>query len=101
MHEGRVKPLDTVAREEIKQIYTRETIKLTSEDGKTVTSWAPVAAFFDWSVRPKFWDQQPIIAVEYLPLKRFILADEIKAGPRGRRRQGRRPPRPTGPGSRR
>ena len=78
MHEGRIKPIDTVAREEIKSIYTRETIKLTSEDGKTVTSWSPVAAFFDWSVRPKFWDAQPIIAVEYLPLKRFILADEIK-----------------------
>ena len=56
MHEGRIKPIDTVAREEIKSIYTRETIKLTSEDGKTVTSWSPVAAFFDWSVRPKFWD---------------------------------------------
>ncbi len=79
MHEGRIKPLDTVAREEIKQIYTRETIKLTGKDGKTVTSWSPVAAFFDWSVRPKFWDEQPIISVEYLPLKRFILADEIKA----------------------
>src|SRR5947209_12602999 len=79
MHEGRIKPIDTVAREEIKSIYTRETIKLTSEDGKTVTSWSPVAAFFDWSVRPKFWDRQPIISVEYLPIKRFILAEEIKA----------------------
>ena len=28
MHEGRVKPLDTVAREEVKQVYGRETIKL-------------------------------------------------------------------------
>ena len=79
MHEGRIKPLDTVAREEIKSIYTRETIKLTGEDGKTVTNWSPVAAFFDWSIRPKFWDQQPIITVEYLPIKRFILAEEIKA----------------------
>jgi ABC-type transport system involved in cytochrome c biogenesis permease subunit len=79
MHEGRIKPLDTVAREEIKSIYTRETIKLTSEDGKTITSWSPVAAFFDWSVRPKFWDEQAIILVEYLPIKRFILAEEIKA----------------------
>jgi ABC-type transport system involved in cytochrome c biogenesis permease subunit len=79
MHEGRIKPLDTVARQEIKGIYTRETIKLTSADGKTITSWSPVAAFFDWSSRPKFWDDQPIIAVEYLPIKRFILAGEIKA----------------------
>ena len=80
MHQGRIKPLDTVAREEIKSIYTRETIKLTSDDGKVVIAWAPVAAFVDWSVRPKFWDDQPIIAVEYLPLKRFILADEIRSG---------------------
>ena len=79
MHEGRVKPLDTVAREEIKQIYTRETIRVTSEDGKTVTSWTPVAAFLDWMVRPKFWDRQPILAVEYLPLKRLILADEARS----------------------
>ena len=28
LHAGRVKPLDTVAREEVKQIYGRETIKL-------------------------------------------------------------------------
>ena len=79
MHEGRIKPLDTVAREEVKQIYTRETITLAAEDGKAITTWAPVAAFFDWTVRPKFWDAQPIIAVEYLPLKRFLLAEEIKA----------------------
>jgi ABC-type transport system involved in cytochrome c biogenesis permease subunit len=78
MHEGRIKPLDTVAREEIKQIYTRESIELTSEDGKTITSWAPVAAFLDWTVRPKYWDQQPIISVEYLPLKQLILADEVR-----------------------
>ncbi len=77
MHEGRRKPIDTVAREEIKQIYTRETIKLVGEDGKTVTTWTPVAAFFDWSVRPKFWDVQPIIAVEYLPLKQFIFAHDF------------------------
>ncbi len=32
MHEGRVKPLDTVAREEVKQVYSRETIKLRNLD---------------------------------------------------------------------
>ena len=76
MHEGRVKPLDTVAREEIKQIYTRETIKFRDAEGKVIATWSPVAAFLDWSVRPKFWDDQPIIAVEYLPLKRKILAED-------------------------
>ena len=76
-HEGRDKPIDTVAREEVKQIYTRETIKLPGKDGKPGTTWLPVAAFLDWSVRPKFWDDQPIIAVEYLPLKRMIYAHEV------------------------
>ena len=78
MHEGRVKPIDTVAREEVKQIYTRETIKLPAKDGKPGATWLPVAAFLDWSVRPKFWDAQPIIAVEYLPLKRLIFAEEVR-----------------------
>ncbi len=77
MHEGRIKPIDTVAREEIKQIYTRETIKLRNPDGTVRESWTPVAAFLDWSVRPKYWDAQPIIPVEYLPLKRMIFAGEV------------------------
>ena len=77
MHEGRLKPIDTVAREEVKQIYTRETIKLPAHDGQPAATWQPVAAFLDWSVRPKFWDTQPIINVEYLPLKRLLFADEV------------------------
>ena len=88
-----------MAREEIKSIYTRETIKLTSEDGKTVTSWSPVAAFFDWSVRPKFWDRQPIISVEYLPIKRFILLDERSRRPWKSSPARPRPPNPTEPGA--
>jgi ABC-type transport system involved in cytochrome c biogenesis permease subunit len=78
MHAGRKKPLDTLAREEIKQIFGRETIKLKGADDKVVATWGPVAAMLDWSVRPEFWDDQPIILVEYLPLKRLILADAIE-----------------------
>ena len=78
MHTGRVKPLDTVAREEIKEIYTREAIKLFDDKGEVIATWLPVAAFFDFPARPKFWDAQPIIAVEYLPLKRMILAGAIQ-----------------------
>ncbi|HMB04299.1 MAG TPA: cytochrome c biogenesis protein CcsA [Isosphaeraceae bacterium] len=82
MSTGRKKPLDTLAREEVKQIYGRETIKLSTRgDGKdrVVAAWGPVAALFDWSVRPEFWDDQPIILVSYLPLKRLILADALLA----------------------
>lgn len=84
LHEGRIKPLDTLAREEVRQIYGRETVKLIDandpkEPNRIVESWSPVAALFDWSVRPEFWDDQPIILVEYLPLKRLILAETIQA----------------------
>ena len=79
MHEGRIKPIDTLAREEIKQIYGRETIKFVNDDGDVVASWTPVAALLDWIARPEFWDDQEFITVEYLPLKQFILAEAIKS----------------------
>ena len=85
MHEGRVKPLDTVAREEVKQVYSRETITLRdpreeiaklldperyNKLGGTAcrSRWGPVSAFLGWTVRPEFWDDQPFILVDYLPL---------------------------------
>src|SRR3954462_774169 len=67
MHAGRVKPLDTVAREEIKQVFSRETIKLLDASNEVVETWGPVGAFLDWMVRPEFWDDQPFILVDYLP----------------------------------
>src|SRR4051812_6328235 len=79
MHAGRKKPLDTVAREEVKQIFGRETIKLFDPEDKVVATWGPVATLFDWSVRPEFWDDQPIILVGHLPLKRLILDEAIQA----------------------
>src|SRR5262249_7290779 len=71
LHVGRVKPFDTLAREEVKQIFGRETIKVQdpSRGNKVVETWGPVAAAFDWSVRPEVWDDSPIILVEYVPLK--------------------------------
>src|SRR4051812_30857161 len=66
MRDGRRKPLDTLARQQVKQIYGRETIKLLGPDGKAAGSWGPVAAFFDWSAHPDFWDDQDFILVEYL-----------------------------------
>jgi ABC-type transport system involved in cytochrome c biogenesis permease subunit len=95
MHQGRVKPLDTVAREEVKQVYGRETISLrdpheeiakildtevSSKSGEPewkVEKWAPVAAFLGWTVRPEFWDDRPFILVDYLPLRRAVMAGTI------------------------
>jgi len=80
LHEGRVKPFDTFAREEVKQIFGRETIKVLdpSRENKVVETWGPVGAAYDWSVRPEVWDDTPFILVEYVPLKRLILADAIR-----------------------
>ncbi|APW59414.1 cytochrome c biogenesis protein [Paludisphaera borealis] len=78
MHQGRVKPLDTVAREEVKHVFSRETIKLLDDENRVVETWGPVAAFVDWIVRPEFWDSQPFILVDYLPLKRQILLSSIR-----------------------
>jgi ABC-type transport system involved in cytochrome c biogenesis permease subunit len=94
MHEGRIKPLDTVAREEVKQIYGRETINLhdPAEEidkilepaaaakraaERIVQSWGPVGAFLDWIVVPEFWDDQPFILVDYLPLRQKLMAETI------------------------
>src|SRR5262245_35251244 len=79
MHAGRVKPLDTVAREEVKQVYSREKIKLHDGSNEVVETWASVAAFLDWTVRPEYWDDQPFILVDYLPLRRLILQGAIRS----------------------
>jgi ABC-type transport system involved in cytochrome c biogenesis permease subunit len=96
MQQGRVKPLDTVAREEVKQIFGRETIKLrdpgeevekiidpesharqAAAGGWPVKQWGPVGAFVGWTVSPEFWDDQPFILAEYLPLRRRIVAGTL------------------------
>jgi ABC-type transport system involved in cytochrome c biogenesis permease subunit len=94
MHQGRVKPFDTVAREEVKQVYSLETIKLhdpreaidkivdpeaasRQKDKYPVEQWGPVGAFFGWTVNPEFWDEQPFILVDYLPLRRRIIGPTL------------------------
>ncbi len=75
MHVGRLKPLDTLAREEVKHVFGRETITLHDASNNVVETWGPVGAFLDWTVRPEYWDDQPFVLVDYLPLRRVILAD--------------------------
>jgi ABC-type transport system involved in cytochrome c biogenesis permease subunit len=98
MHAGRVKPLDTVAREEVKQIFGRETItlrdpreemaKILEADAAAkstwkVEKWGPVGAFLGWTLRPEFWDDQPFILVDYLPLRRAVMAGTIESRLKG------------------
>jgi hypothetical protein len=78
-HRDRVKPFGSMAIEEVKRIYGRSTITLLGPDGKTTSSWEPVAALLDWSARPEFWDDQDFILVEDLSLRRLILRAWIRA----------------------
>ncbi len=71
---GRIKPLDSYARLRVKQVYTREIIKLKDDKGNVTAAWQPLAAMLDWRARPEFWNAQEIIAVEYLPLKQKLLS---------------------------
>ena len=45
----------------------------------TIEKWGPVGAFLGWTVRPEFWDDQSFILVDYLPLRRLIMAGTIEA----------------------
>ncbi|WP_168189293.1 cytochrome c biogenesis protein CcsA [Paludisphaera borealis] len=73
-----MKPLNSMAAEEVERIYGRSAIKLLGPDGKATASWEPVAAVLDWSARPEFWDDQDIILVDYPPLKRLLLEASIR-----------------------
>jgi ABC-type transport system involved in cytochrome c biogenesis permease subunit len=79
MHAGRIKPLDTVAREEVKHVFGGETISLHDAAGALVETWGPVGAFLDWMIRPEFWDDQCFMLVDYLPLRRTIIADTVRS----------------------
>jgi ABC-type transport system involved in cytochrome c biogenesis permease subunit len=68
-----------MAIEEARLIYGTATIKLHSPDGKTLSSWEPVAALLGWSARSEFWDGQDFILVDSLPLSRLLLGASIRA----------------------
>jgi hypothetical protein len=77
-HRDRVKPLSSMAIEEVKLIHGNSPIRLLGSDGKTTSRWEPVAALLDWSARTEFWDSQDIILVDYRPLNRMLLTASIR-----------------------
>lgn len=60
--QGRMKPLDTLARESMMKIT-----KLTSYEG-----WEPVDLYLSWMTNAEYWFGQPIIAVRHSDLKNFL-----------------------------
>ena len=78
-HRDRIKPLHSLAITQIQRIYGRPAIKLAGPDGKSTTTWEPVAAILDWSVRPEFWDNQDFILVEDRVLRHLLVEASIRA----------------------
>lgn len=59
---GRIKPLDTLARESIRSITGREGF-----EGRV-----PMDLLMDWVTHPEDWDKQPVILVENLDLRSLL-----------------------------
>lgn len=79
LHSGRRKPLDTVARQEVKIITGRQEFEPTGPDGEPLGKWQPMPAFWSWASAPDVWDDRHFLLVEYLPLKEHLLAGRVQA----------------------
>ena len=82
LHHGRVKPLDTMARLEVRDVYGPGDVTIPGQHGEKATKWGQVATLLDWSARPDYWNQQEIILVDlwdYRGFKQELLAEPIKA----------------------
>jgi ABC-type transport system involved in cytochrome c biogenesis permease subunit len=81
LHKGRIKPLDTFARLEVKELYGREEIKLVDSKGDVREKWSALGALVDWPVRPSYWDEQEVLLIDlwdYRATKQLLLASAIK-----------------------
>ena len=65
-YRGRMKPLDTMAREMVMKVYKRSKLK----DGDETRE--PVDVFLSWSLNAGFWMDKPIIGVRYPGLKDLL-----------------------------
>jgi len=79
-HNGRVKILDTLARETVRKITGRQRYREDYRDpkdasGKTVIThqFDPLFTLLDLSIDPAYYLDKPLIGVDYLPLRRQFL----------------------------
>ena len=61
-YQGRMKPLDTLSREMVVKITKRSSFQ----------GWEPMDLIFSWMVSPRYWFDQPIIAVRNPGLKELL-----------------------------
>ena len=66
---GRIKPLDSLARETV--LYVT--------GSRTYQGWNPVDLFISWISYPEYWSKQPVIRISNKQLLRQLLLDESQS----------------------
>lgn len=90
-HEGRVKILDTIARDVVLEIHGRSRMQIAATPpggapGEMVqVRYDALFTFLDMIIDPSFYQDRPIIHVNYLPLRERLL-EEIYSDPKQRER---------------
>lgn len=70
---GRVKPLDTFARETLQLVYGRTSYRPAPKaDGSTDRSRPALEIIMTWFLAPQFWDEQPIVEMKLAALKEAL-----------------------------
>ena len=80
LHGGRVKIVDTLARETVSALTGRDRFEtyLADEDGKLhERSFDPLFTMLDASIDPAWYAHEPLLHIEYLPLRRKIIELEF------------------------
>lgn len=79
---GRVKPLDTFARETLQLVYGRATYKPTAKEGEAEKSDSRARPALEivmtWFLAPQFWDEQPIIELKLAALKEALNLEKTR-----------------------
>lgn len=89
LHSGRVKILDTLARETVREITGRRAYQDVIEDAAGSTakvSFDPLFTLLDLIIDPAFYVDRPLFHVEYLPLRQAFL-DAALPNDAGRQRR--------------
>ena len=61
-YQGRMKPLDTLSREMVVKITKRSSFQ----------DWEPLDLYFSWMLMPRYWYEQPLIAVRNPGVKEIL-----------------------------
>lgn len=85
-HDGRVKILDTLARETVLRIVGRRSFQdpvggMSSASKARLVAYPPLFTFLDLMIDPGWYLGKPLVHVEYLPLRREVIEASLPISP--------------------